>query len=249
MLRRILSWLKIIFKKLMGFSAQYVIPVLQFLNYLKELAETTETKIQKVLKEKSANKLKELEGKLKESQTKLKKLQKKLNGLPEKIEAESDNNKKKQIQDDKKKIESDIKNIDNDIKKTKSDIKDLKDKKLDEEIIKVQDEIWNEIDLKNDLSEWLDVAEEIAKKYFYAFVAAIKIVNPDLKGLTYIETVKNFITFIQPLSGVQKAMYFFKIASLMIIELAPKDSIRQHEADFLVQSYYTYNKQTNNRYF
>ena len=276
-LKKIFKWLKLIVKKLFRFSKEYVIPIILFLNELKNLLETAtdETGIENLVRKKII----EIETKLNNlivliqlqtDKPKLKILTDKKSTLIDEIkklgvdlEKEKDAKKKSNIKNKIKTRQKNLDKIPEQLEKLEKEytpeiLKDLEQqekdlsqelenletgKVADELLEEIQDEIYKNYDIKKNFANALSITEEQIEKYFTAFVESIMLLTPDLKGSTYLETVKNFIEFLKTLNKKQIAMYLFRIGSNMILETLPKNKMmRSHEADFLLQSYYTYNK-------
>jgi len=106
--------------------------------------------------------------------------------------------------------------------------------------IKSEDGIIDFIDwLMNKLNWTLEQIEP----YITAFVTAIKTLLPDIiTGKTFQECLIQYIMYLKECNKWQLSWTLLKTASLMIIEFSPDKNIKEHQADFLAQTGYTYLK-------
>jgi hypothetical protein len=74
-------------------------------------------------------------------------------------------------------------------------------------------------------------------------LAALKLI-PDITTAnpTFEELLVDYIKYCKTLTGLQLSWLFLKTASLMIIEFSPEKDMKEHQADFLAQTAYTYVK-------
>ncbi|MCK4661344.1 MAG: hypothetical protein KAT68_00650 [Bacteroidales bacterium] len=91
--------------------------------------------------------------------------------------------------------------------------------------------------------EYLNCAESIIYKIMRAFIESVKVLVPDIEETKWNEILLALVVYIKDLSKHQKAYLYFKLASLMVLKLAPdKYELHSNHSDFLVQFNYTYRK-------
>jgi hypothetical protein len=95
--------------------------------------------------------------------------------------------------------------------------------------------------------EKLSWSKEIFDKFSKAFLAAARKLLPDIiTATTFLPALKQFVEHLRTLNSSQKAFLFLKLASLMLISLAPDKKYQEAESDFIIQLVYTREKLLNN---
>jgi hypothetical protein len=105
--------------------------------------------------------------------------------------------------------------------------------------------------VKTDWIVWLvktlSWSEETFKKFSKAFISSLKKLLPDvITGSSFLIVLEEFVEHLRTLNNTQKAFLFFKLASLMLIALAPEKKFQETESDFIIQLVYTREKMLNN---
>jgi len=101
---------------------------------------------------------------------------------------------------------------------------------------------------KSYFADKLKYTQKLITLLVNAFINAAEILIPEaieeLKEKTYLAIILAFVEYFRTLDKPQKSMLFFKLASLMLIELTSdtKFKIKDDEADLLIQLTYSYNK-------
>ena len=101
-----------------------------------------------------------------------------------------------------------------------------------------------------DFIEWLATKLgwniEYLEKFIVAFIGSIKTLLPEIiTGETFEECLLQYIKYLKSCSKWQLSWTLLKTASLMIIEFSPDKDLKEHQADFLAQTGYTYIKSKN----
>lgn len=110
-------------------------------------------------------------------------------------------------------------------------------------------EYWkDEAKILESFAQRLNRYANVIERLILVFMDVVIIVIPELntgKPVTFIEMLNMFIKHIRSLSNVQRGWVFFKIASLMAMQMT-KDryDYKEHQTDFLTQLCYTKYKST-----